>query len=93
MKKATYTHEPLGDLEAIADFLPPPAELAFREEGIRVTLALSRKTVDFFKAEASKHRTQYQIMIRRLLDAYVDAQDQRPTAGQPKRTIRKQAAS
>ena len=56
------------------DFLPSPAELAFREEGVKVTLALSRKSIEFFKSEATKHHTQYQRMIRRLIDAYVDAQ-------------------
>ena len=42
------------------DFLPPPAELAFREEGVKVTLALSKKSVEFFTFEASGHQTQYQ---------------------------------
>lgn len=70
----TYTDEPIGDVQVIPDFLPSPSELAFREEGVKVTLALSRKSVEFFKAEAARHHTQYQRMIRRLLDAYVDAQ-------------------
>jgi predicted DNA binding CopG/RHH family protein len=61
-------------MEVISDFLPSPEELAFREEGVKVTLALSKKSVDFFKSEAAKHQTQYQRMIRRLIDAYVDAQ-------------------
>lgn len=69
-----YTDEPLGKTQVVPDFLPSPAELAFREEGVKVTLALSRKSLEFFKTEAAKHRTQYQRMIRRLLDAYVDAQ-------------------
>ncbi len=69
-----YADEPLGPVRVVADFLPSPAELAFREEGVKVTLALSKKSVDFFKAEASKHHTQYQRMIRRLLDAYVEGQ-------------------
>ena len=73
-KKIVYTDEPLGDMEVITDFLPAPAELAFREEGVKVTLALSKSSVDFFKSEASKHQTQYQRMIRRLLDSYVQAQ-------------------
>lgn len=90
--KTTYTDEPLGKIEVIADFLPPPAELAFREEAVKVTLALSRKSVEFFKSEASKHRTQYQRMIRRLLDAYVDAQAEQPDAGGSKRSARKRAA-
>ena len=42
-KKITYTKEPLGDIEVVPDFLPPPAELAFREEGVKVTLALSMR--------------------------------------------------
>jgi len=71
--KVKYTNEPLGSPEVIPDFLPSPAELGFREEGVKVTLALSKKSVDFFKSEASKHRTQYQRRIRRLLDAYVDS--------------------
>jgi predicted DNA binding CopG/RHH family protein len=70
--KIKYTDEPLGDLEVIPDFLPSPAELAFREEGVKVTLALSKKSIEFFKSEAAKHQTQYQRMIRRLLDAYVE---------------------
>ena len=73
-KKMIYSDEDLGDIEVVADFLPPPSELAFREEGVKVTLALSKSSVDFFKREASKHQTQYQRMIRRLLDSYVAAQ-------------------
>lgn len=72
--KITYTDELLGDVQVVADFLPSPAELAFREEGLKVTLTLSKKSIDFFKLEASKHHTQYQRMIRRLLDAYVETQ-------------------
>ena len=72
--KVKYTDEPLGKIQVVPDFLPSPAELAFREEGVKVTLALSKKSVEFFKSEAAKHHTQYQRMIRRLLDAYVDGQ-------------------
>lgn len=71
--KITYTDEPIGEPKVVPDFLPSPAELAFREEGVKVTLSLSRKSVEFFKAEAARNHTQYQRMIRRLLDAYVDA--------------------
>jgi len=70
--KIRYTHEPMGKVRVIPDFLPSPADLALREEGVKVTLSLSKKSVDFFKSEASKHQTQYQRMIRRLLDADVD---------------------
>ncbi len=91
-KKITYTDEPLGEVEVVRDFLPSPAELAFREEGVKVTLALSKSSVDFFKNEASKHQTQYQRMIRRLLDSYVEAQAQSLTVKLSSQTARAQAA-
>ena len=75
MRKATkYTDEPLGEIRVINDFLPPPSELVFKEDTVKVTLGLSRRSVDFFKKQAKKHDTQYQKMIRRLLDLYVSRQ-------------------
>ena len=70
-KKIKYTDEPTGDLRVIKDFLPPPEKLAFKEDTVKVTISLSKSSVDFFKREAHKHHTQYQKMIRRLLDVYV----------------------
>jgi predicted DNA binding CopG/RHH family protein len=72
-KKIIYTDEPIGKIKIVPDFLPSPAELAFNEEAVKVTLALSKKSIDFFKSEAAKNHTQYQRMIRRLVDSYVDA--------------------
>ena len=72
-KRIRYRDEPIGEPKVIRDFLPSPEELAHREEDVKITITLSRKSVDFFKAEAAKADTQYQRMIRRLLDAYVDA--------------------
>lgn len=71
--KIKYTNEPIGNPKVVRDFLPSPEELAFREEDVKITIVLSKKSVDFFKAEAAKSDTQYQRMIRRLLDAYVEA--------------------
>jgi hypothetical protein len=59
-------------VKAVPDFLPPPEDLVLREEGVKVTLALSKRSVEFFKKEAQKHNTQYQRMIRRLLDVYAE---------------------
>ena len=73
LAKIKYTNESLGELRLIADFLPGPAELSFNEEAVKVTLALSKKSIDFFKSEATKNHTQYQRMIRRLVDAYVES--------------------
>jgi predicted DNA binding CopG/RHH family protein len=69
--KIKYSAEPI-EAKVIRDFRPPPEELAFREEGVKVTIALSKKSVEFFKSEAIKHHTQYQRMIRKLIDTYVD---------------------
>jgi predicted DNA binding CopG/RHH family protein len=73
--KIKYTDEPLENLEVIADMLPSPEDLAFKEDTVKVTIALSKSSVDFFKREAKKHDTKYQQMIRRLLDAYTSAHD------------------
>ena len=73
--KIKYTDEELGDLRVIADFLPSPEELAFKEDTVKVTISLSRSSVEFFKKEAKRHKTQYQKMIRRLLDVYSSNQE------------------
>ena len=79
--KTKYTNEPLGNPRVVADFLPRPEDLAFQDDGVKVTLALSKRSVAFFKTEAEKHHTQYQRMIRRLLDAYAEHHSRSPTAG------------
>ena len=69
-KKITYEKGPMDEVKVAADFLPSPEELVFREETVKVTIALSKASVEFFKNEADKHHTSYQKMIRRLLDEY-----------------------
>ena len=68
-KKIKYTNEPL-EMEVVEDFLPPPKDLALKQDTVKVTIGLSKPTVDFFKAQARQNQTQYQKMIRRLLDLY-----------------------
>jgi predicted DNA binding CopG/RHH family protein len=91
IRKIQYTDEPLGDVKVISDFLPSPEELAFREESVKVTISLSKKSVDFFKAEAGKHHTQYQRMIRQLIDAYVDTQERALVSKRSTRTDQKRS--
>jgi predicted DNA binding CopG/RHH family protein len=73
-KKIKYIDEPMGKVRVISDFLPSPEELALKDETIKITIALSKASVDFFKNEAQKYNTQYQKMIRRLLDEYATHQ-------------------
>ena len=75
-KRIVYTDEPLGKVKVITDFLPSPEELALKDETVKITIALSKSSVEFFKKEAKKHNTQYQKMIRRLLDEYAAHQEQ-----------------
>ena len=77
-RKIAYTDEPLESFEIIRDFLPSPEKLVFREDNVKVTIGLSERSVDFFKAAAKKNHTQYQKMIRKLLDLYVDQYDEAP---------------
>ncbi len=56
----------------VEDFLPPPDQLVLREDGVKVTISLSKKSVEFFKAHAARSKVPYQRMIRNLLDSYAD---------------------
>lgn len=73
-KKINDTDEPMGAVKVVPDFLPSPEELALKDETIKITIVLSKASVDFFKNEAQKYNTQYQKMIRRLLDEYATHQ-------------------
>ena len=73
-----YTDEELGRVEVLEDFLPPPEQLVLKETGVKVTISLSKRSVDFFKAHAARSRVPYQKMIRNLLDNYADKYAGRP---------------
>ena len=74
-KMVKYTEGEVGKIKVVRDFLPPPDQLVLREENVKVTLSLSRRSVEFFKREAGKHRVPYQRMIRALVDAYAEEED------------------
>jgi predicted DNA binding CopG/RHH family protein len=78
--KTRYRDGPIGKTEVVEDFLPAPEDLAFEDEMVKVTIVLSKASVDFFKREANRHHTSYQKMIRRLLDAYVKRHEGRLAA-------------
>jgi predicted DNA binding CopG/RHH family protein len=69
-KKLRYSREPLNNVRVVKDFLPPPEKLVLKEETVKVTISLSKSSVDYFKKLAVKNGTQYQRIIRRLLDEY-----------------------
>jgi predicted DNA binding CopG/RHH family protein len=65
-----YADEPFGELKVMKDFLPTPAQLILKDENVKITIALKKSSIEFFKNEAKKHNTSYQKMIRQLLDWY-----------------------
>jgi len=69
-KEIKYSDEPI-EFEVIDDFLPPPEKLALKNENVKVTITLSKDSVNFFKKAARKWHFPYQKMIRRVLDYYV----------------------
>lgn len=71
MKKRIRDNDmPIGRLTRVKDFLPPPEELVLPQDTVKVTIALSRSSVEFFKREAQRHHTKYQKMIREVVDRY-----------------------
>lgn len=69
-KKIKYSNEKIGKITIVSDFLPKPEELILKEDTMKVTLNLSKSSVEFFKGLAQKHGSQYQKVIRNLLDRY-----------------------
>lgn len=61
---------PRGKLVPIPNFLPPPSELIFPEDTVKITISLKRDSINFFKREAQRNHTKYQKMIREVLDRY-----------------------
>ncbi len=70
-KKMTDPNKPIGKMVKINDFLPPPEKLVIPQETVKVTISLSKSSVDFFKHYAKQHHIKYQKMIRQLIDKYV----------------------
>jgi len=77
-KEIKYSHAPdevaeaIRTSEIVTDFLPPPDELVRKEQQVKVTINLSKRSIDFFKRVAAHEGVPYQSMIKSLLDRYVE---------------------
>jgi hypothetical protein len=67
-----YTVGEICRVRVIEDFLPSPDRPVPREDNVKVTLSLSKRSLDFFKREAKKRHVSYQRMIRSLVDLYAE---------------------
>ena len=65
-----YTKGEMGAVKIVKDFLPHPSELVLKDDNVKVTLSLSRRSIEFFKREAKRQHVPYQKMIRALVDGY-----------------------
>lgn len=72
-KKIKYTKGEIDKVEIIKDFLSSSKESVLKKECVKVTLILSKDSVDFFKSRALNHHVPYQKMIKNLLDKYADS--------------------
>ncbi len=77
-RKIQYKKAP-GDIagaisasEIIEDFLPRPQDLVLKKETVKVTMNLSKESVEFFKKRGRKYGVPYQKMIKTLVDKYVE---------------------
>ena len=70
MKKESNWEMPMGKLTRVKDFLPPPNRLVREAETAKVTIALNKSSISFFKQQAKRNHTKYQKMIREVLDKY-----------------------
>ena len=69
-QKAKYTDNRIGKIKIVDDFLPKPKDLVLKEETTKITISLTKSSIEFFKHEAEKYNTNYQTMIRSLIDKY-----------------------
>lgn len=88
VKKVNYTDEPIGKIKIIPDFLPEPHQLVLKTETKKITLSLTKESIEFFKDEAEKYHTNYQSMIRELLAQYATHYREKPSYSKPKKHIR-----
>nr|WP_136252600.1 CopG family transcriptional regulator [Ningiella ruwaisensis] len=81
-KEIIYSDEDIGDVKFLTDFLPSPKELKERNENTKITISLSKRSVEYFKREATNNEMQYQKLIRQLLDEYVSHQEKAKKSSQ-----------
>ncbi len=74
-RKNRYSDEPMGSLRRTDDFLPSSADLVLKEELVEVTISVALRTVELLKREAETLGTDYQTMIRNLLEEYATSND------------------
>lgn len=68
--------EPIGNVTIVDDFLPPPEQLVPKKNTVRLTLDFTKESIEFLEREAQSQDASYEVMIRKLVDVYVQQQGQ-----------------
>jgi hypothetical protein len=68
--------EPIGNVTIVDDFLPPPEQLVSKKNTVRLTLDFTKESIEFLQREAQSQNASYEVMIRKLVDVYVQQQGQ-----------------
>jgi hypothetical protein len=68
--------EPMGNVTIVDDFLPPPEQLVPKKNTVRLTLDFTKESIEFLQREAQSQDASYEVMIRKLVDVYVQQQGQ-----------------
>ena len=61
---------PIGNVTIVEDFLPPVNQLVPKQKTITITMEFTQESIEFFKHEAQRYNSSYQMMICNLIDAY-----------------------
>jgi len=69
-KMVKYTEGEIGKVKIIKDFLPNPKDLILKDDSTKITIALSKDSIAFFKKQAKTFHVPYQKMIKAVLDKY-----------------------
>ncbi len=70
-RRINYTDESI-ELKVIKDFLPSPEYLVAKGKNVKVTITLTKHSIDFLKKYAKSKHSHYQTMIRKIIDYYVN---------------------
>lgn len=70
MKHKINDDFPIGKIKIVSDFLPPPEKLVPVNQTVKITLAVDKDSLLFFKKTATKQGIKYQRMIREVLNGY-----------------------
>ena len=71
-KMRSLNEMPIGELKRVSDFLPPIEKIVFPKETVKVTLSLTKASLEFLKRQAKKRKVKYQKMIREMVDRYAE---------------------